>query len=254
MRGSDCSALTGKPKELGQLADQNDQSQPVDVAVAHGLRQKVGEEPHTSQTGDDADQARHHREQPPHRHALRRVDARERHDHRGDQRGDGRVGADHQYPRGTEQRVREQRHHGRVEPVDRGQTRRFGVAHAGRDEQRGEHEAGDHIVASVPQAVGSGRRDSRHPFVDAARGRLVGVLLGGALIRTTVAREGRAEAHGRGYVRRHHETQRAVVWSRRAEAGHSGATPSADAGRCPMTEDRRSRRTQRNRASREYSR
>ena len=119
----------------------------VEVAVAHGQRQQVGDEAEPGQPGGDAEHAGHHRDGGGQAALAAGSAPASGHDRGEDQRRQGRVRAQHEDAGRAEQRVDEERHDRRVQPVDRLEPGRFRVAHAGGHEEGGEHDAGDDVLA-----------------------------------------------------------------------------------------------------------
>ena len=79
--------------------------------------------------------------------ARRVVDDEQWGDGRQDQRRHRRVGPEHEHLRRAEDGVGDEAGDGRVEAGDRRQARELGVGHALRDEDGGQHDAGDEVGA-----------------------------------------------------------------------------------------------------------
>ena len=130
-----------KPEQLGQLADQHRQRDPVHVAVADRLRQKLGDE------AEPRKPARTHTA--PETIAIMLASATARcgsppdsgSTTAEDDGGQRRVRPEHQDPARPEQRVGQQRDDRRVEPVDAGHARRHRIGDADRHQHRRQHEA-----------------------------------------------------------------------------------------------------------------
>ena len=71
-------------------------------------------------------------------------------------------GPKHEDAGGSEQRVRKERQHRRVQAGDGGKPGQLGVRHALRDEQRGEHHPGDDVPTEPRPPVGAHQVHSRH--------------------------------------------------------------------------------------------
>ena len=136
-------------EEPRELAHEHDDRDPVEKPDPHGLREQLGEHAEAGEARNDAQHTHQHRQHPGERHRLRRVaaSAEEREDRRRDERTERRVRPEHEDPRRTEDRVCEQRGHGRVETGHRREPGELGVRHALGDEQRDQSKTGDHVVA-----------------------------------------------------------------------------------------------------------
>ena len=148
-------AARAEPEQPGQLADDDDQRDAVEVALPHGSRQEIGQEPESGERRPHDDQADEDRQKPGQCNGARLVAGRERHDRRGDDRQQRRVGPEDQDPRGTEQRVGQERQDGRIQADDRGQPGCLGVAHPGRDEDRGQDEPREDVMSQRGALIGA---------------------------------------------------------------------------------------------------
>ena len=125
-------------EQLGELAHDDRDREPVHVADLHLLGEQVGDEAELAEAEADLDRARPSAPSSPRaRSASRRVVRHEqRHDRREDQRRDRGIRAEHQDPRGTEERVADETGDRRVEAGDGGKARELRVRHALRHEDR----------------------------------------------------------------------------------------------------------------------
>jgi hypothetical protein len=80
-----------------------------------------------------------------------------------DERGDRRVGREHEDSRRPHQRIDEKRHHRRVQAGDGWQTGELRVGHALRDEQRREHDPGDEVTVERGALVRTRDTDAGKP-------------------------------------------------------------------------------------------
>src|SRR5512139_453550 len=156
-------ALDREAEQLGQLADQHRQRDAVHVAVADRLGQEFGDEAQARHAGQDARHPGddgHHAGQ---RDGARRVAVGQRQDDGEDDRGERRVGAQHQDAAGAEQRIREQRDDRRVEAVDARHPGRHGIGDADRHQHRRQHQSRDEVVAQPGRLVAAQRHEARQP-------------------------------------------------------------------------------------------
>ena len=127
--------------DAGDLAADQDQADPGDVADQNRLRQHRREEPQASDgtrdadPGDDQRQRRHQRDVP------RRVSSRDRRDPRGSQDRRARLWPDPEVTAGPHDRVHQQRPDHGVEAELRWQAGQLGVGHRLRDEHRADRQA-----------------------------------------------------------------------------------------------------------------
>ncbi len=155
--------LCGEPEHLRQLADEDRERQAVQIADPDRLGEELRHEPGPGQAGQHTHHPRDHRDQTAQRKRLRRPGGRHGQNRRRDQRRHGAVGADHEDPRRTDQRIHRHRHHGCVDARDRGHARQLRVRHSLRDEQRSEHNPGDDVVTKPLAPVADKRCDAREP-------------------------------------------------------------------------------------------
>ena len=148
----DIVTVRAEPEQPGQLADHDDQRDAIEIALAHGRGQEIGQEPEPGDRRPDDDQADEDRQQAGQRDGPRLVARRQRHDRRRDDRQQRRVRPENQDPRRTEERVGDQRQDRRVQPDDRGQAGRLGVAHPGGDQDRGQDDPGEHVASPARRA------------------------------------------------------------------------------------------------------
>ena len=137
-----------EPEQLRQLADDDDQRDAVHVAVPDGLGQQVGDEPEPGQARNDAQTACEDREHPARAIASpgpRRPAAVMEAAISG---ASDESGPEHEDAARPEDGVGDERHDRRVQPRDRREARRLGIAHAGRDQQRREHQPGGEVAGS----------------------------------------------------------------------------------------------------------
>jgi hypothetical protein len=136
-------------EELGQLTEQHGQRDPVHVAVADGLGQQVGDEPEAGEPGEHAQQAREDRQHAGQGDGFGVAAGGQGEDRGRDQRGQGGVRTKDEDPARAGDGVDDQRNDGGVEPVDRREPGGLRIPHAGRYQQRGEHDPG-HDIAGQP--------------------------------------------------------------------------------------------------------
>ena len=156
--------------ELRELPDDDRDRQPVHVADLHLLGEQVGDEAELPDTQPDQDQTDEHGHHPGERDRLPRIvgDDDQRCDGGEDQRRHRGVRSEHQHPRRAHERVADEARDRGVQPGDGWQAGQLGIGHALRDEDRGQHDAGDHILAEPCLLVGVQRTDTRHHCGDAA--------------------------------------------------------------------------------------
>ena len=162
--------VDGEAEELGQLAHQDREGEPVHVADLGRLGEQVGDEAELADAGADhadGDEDRQHRRE---RDRLRRiaVGADQREDRRRDHRPERRVRAEDEDARRPEHGVAEQAHDRGVEAGDRRQAGQLRVGHALGHQQRGQHEAGHDVLGQPGAVVGAERRDARDVLLHAA--------------------------------------------------------------------------------------
>ena len=139
-------------EQLGQLADEDDQRDAVQIAGQDRLRQEGGDEAEPGRAGDQVEHAGHQREDRQQGQIPLRVACRERRQARSDQQAGGGVRTDDQLPRGAEQRIGEQREDRRVDADDGGHAGEIGVGEADRQGDRRDRNPGQHIFGQ-PAAV-----------------------------------------------------------------------------------------------------
>ena len=140
-------------EQLGQLADDHDQGDAVEVADPDRRGQQGGQEAEPRDARRDDDHPGDDREEGRQGDRPCLVSGGQRHDRGSDERDERRVRTEDQDPRRPEGRVRQQRHDRGVQTDDRRQARRLRVAHPGRHEDRGQDEPGDDVLAQVAAAV-----------------------------------------------------------------------------------------------------
>ena len=157
-----------EPEQRRELAHEHYQRDAVEEPDAHRLREQVGQRPEPREARDDAHDADQQRERTGERDRLLRITVRadQRQHGRGDERGDGGVGPEHEDPGRTEDRVGQQRDDGRVQTRHRRQTGELGVRHPLREQERGQRDAGNEVTAQPsplirPRQAEPGRSGSR---------------------------------------------------------------------------------------------
>ena len=165
--------IDGEPEELGQLADDDRQREPVHVADLGRLRQQVRDEPEPGQPGDHHHHADHHRQHRRERDGPSGVTVgeQERGDRRRDHRAQRRVGTEHQHSGGPEDRVPDQAQDRGVEPGHRRQPGQLGVRHPLRHQQRRQDEAGDDVLGQPCPLVRPGQPQTGHVLLPPGRSR-----------------------------------------------------------------------------------
>ena len=117
-------------EQLGQLADDDDERQPVHVAHLHLVGQEVGHEAEAGESHADLDEGDDHGQHAGQGDGPVGVAPDQQRDQGGeDHRRDGRVGAEHQDPRRPEDGVSDQASDGRVEAGDGWKAGQLGVGH-----------------------------------------------------------------------------------------------------------------------------
>jgi hypothetical protein len=167
--GEQPAALDGEAAQLGELPDQDGDGDAVQVAGLHRPRQQLGHEPQPGQAGDQDDQAGEDGQGAGQGDRRLGVVAAQGQDHGRDHRGQRRVGPEHHHPRRPKDGVDDQGHDGGVQPGDRGQAGRLGVAHAHRDQQGGQDQPGHQVAAQPGAPVLAQGAQPRHPPLGAAR-------------------------------------------------------------------------------------
>ena len=161
-----------KAEELRNLAQQHRQRDAVHVAVADRLRQQLGNEAQTREAGRHAHDAGDDRHRGTGCDRPLRVARRQRQDDRQNHGRERRVRTQNENAARTEDRVREQRDDGRVEPVDTGHARCLGVRDADRYEHRRHDETGDEVVPQPRRFVLTKNLQPGSPAPPAGRARL----------------------------------------------------------------------------------
>ena len=152
-----------EPAQLGQLADDDGDRQPVHVADLDLLREQIGDEAELRDPEPDQDQPDHDRHHPGERDGRLRIACDgERHDGGEDQRRHRRVRPEHEHARRTHQRIPDEAGNGRVEPGHRRQAGQLGVGHALRYQDRRQHHPGHEIGAQPHALVAAERPDAGH--------------------------------------------------------------------------------------------
>ena len=155
--------LGREAEELGELADDDRDGQPVHVADLDLLGEQVGDEPELAEAQADLDEADHERQHAGHGDRAGRVVGHEqRRDGGEDERRDGRVRAEDQHARRPEQRVHDEAGDGRVEAGDRRQPGQLRVRQPLRHEDRREDDAGDEVEAQPRRLVRAQHADAGH--------------------------------------------------------------------------------------------
>ena len=156
-------------EELGQLADDDRDGQPVHVADLDLLGEQVGDEPQLAQAQADLDEAYHERQHP--RHGDRAggvVRHDERHDGGEDERRDGRVRAEDEHARRPEKRVHDETGDRRVEAGDGRETGQLSVREPLRHQDGREDDAGDEVEAQPRRLVRAQHAHARHGRIQTA--------------------------------------------------------------------------------------
>ena len=159
-----------EPEDLGKLADEDGERDPVEVPVPDRFREEVGDEAEPGETAHHAQEARQDGEEPGQRDRPLRVPGGEGQDRRRDEGGQRRVGPEDEDAARPEDGVRDERDDGGVEPVDGGQARGLRVAHPDGNEDRREDEAGDEVAGEPRALVRAQHREEGDPAAQALRG------------------------------------------------------------------------------------
>ena len=140
----------GEPEQLGQLPDQDRESQAVHVADHGRLREQVGYEAELRDSAGHHERSHQQREHRRERDCTLRVavGSEQGQDRGRDHRPERGVGPEHEDLRWPEDRVPGQTEDRGVETGDRGKARELGVCHSLRDEKRGQNQARDDVPGS----------------------------------------------------------------------------------------------------------
>ena len=133
-------------QQLGQLADDDDDGDPVEVAGQDRLREEAREEAEAAEPGHDVERARDQRQHRQEREVPRGVALRQRGEARRDHDAGGGVGAEDQLARGAEQRIGHQRED---RGVDADRSRHAGELRVGdpdRQADRRDRQARRHVL------------------------------------------------------------------------------------------------------------
>ncbi len=154
-------------KQLGQLADEDDERDAVQIAGQDRLGQEGGDEAEPGRAGDQVEHAGHQREDRQQGQIPFRVARCERRQAGRDQQAGGGVRTDDQLPRRAEQGIGQQRKDRRVDADDRGHARELGVGEADRQGDRRDRDPGHDVfgqpAAVVPHQRGEPGREPRQP-------------------------------------------------------------------------------------------
>ena len=162
------SGVDREPEQLRELADEDGQRDPVQVADPDRLRQQLREQPEPQDAEGDAERAGDQRE--------RRGEIEGRVPDRPRASGatvaamiaaSDESGPSTRIRLGPKTRVEQQRDDRRVQAGDRRQAGRLGVAHPDRDEDRGKDEPGDEVGGQPRPFVGSRDAESGDQAQDA---------------------------------------------------------------------------------------
>jgi hypothetical protein len=132
-------SLNRHSEYFGQLVDQHGERDAVHIAIANRLGEQFGYEPEPEETCQNAHYTRHHSHHAGQGHGARRIATGVRQHDCQYHRGEGRIRPEHKDAAGTKQRVRQQRDHGGVQPVDARDSGGLRVCDSGRDKHRGQH-------------------------------------------------------------------------------------------------------------------
>ena len=135
-----------EPEQLRQLADEDHDREPGQVADADGSGQKIGNEPELGDPGGDRDCPHEERKHAGQGDRRLLVASRQWEDRRRDHRPEGRIGTEDEDRRRPDQGVRDEADYRRVQPGDRRQPGQLRVGHALRDEQGHQDDAGDQVA------------------------------------------------------------------------------------------------------------
>ena len=153
----------GEAEELRDLAHHHGQRDAVHVAVTDWFRQQLGNEAETREARSHAHHTGHDRHHSAKRDGALRVAARKRQHGCQDHSRERRVRSEDKNAARTEQRVREQRHDGRVEPVDPWQPGCLRIRNADRHEHRRHDETCDDVVSQPGRLILSKRAETGDP-------------------------------------------------------------------------------------------
>ena len=145
--------LHGEAEHLGQLADQHGQRDSVHVAVTDRLGEQFGDETEATQASHDAHTPRDDCHHAGERDGAQRVTAGQRHNDGEDQGGQRGIRPQHEDAAWAKQRVRQQRHDGRVEPVDARHARCHRVGDTDRHQHGRQHQTGRDVMTQPADLV-----------------------------------------------------------------------------------------------------
>ena len=151
-------------EELGELADDDGDAEPVHVADLDFAGEQVGDEAQLAEPETDLDQPHQQREHPRERDRRRRVSPREEwHDGGEDQRRQRRIRSEDEHPGRAEHRIRDQAGDGGVQTGDRWESRQLRVRHALGHQDRGEHDARHGVLRQPLAPIPTRDPDPRDP-------------------------------------------------------------------------------------------
>ncbi len=154
----------GEPEQLGQLTDKDGEREAVHVADLGRLREQVGDEAELEHAGEHRNRTDHERKCRSVRDGclLAPVGSRERDDGCRDHRAERRVRPEDEDSGRAEHGVADQSEDRGVETGDGGQPGQLGVCHPLGDQERGDHQAGDKVLAEEGGPVRPQHRQARH--------------------------------------------------------------------------------------------
>ena len=160
--------IGGESEELGQLSDDDHQSEPVHVADLHLVREEIGDEPQPRHAEADLDERHDDREHAGEGDRLVGIASghQERQQRREDHGRDRGVRAEDEDARRSEHRIAHKAHDGRVQPCDGWKASQLRVCHALGHKDGGEHDARDHVGPGPPALVRASDPKTRDPPAD----------------------------------------------------------------------------------------
>ena len=135
------------PNNLGKLSDDHSQRDAIDVAIAHGLGEKVRDEAQLEYARRHADETGEDREHASEGDRPRRIPGGQRQHHRGDDPRQRGVRAEDEDATGTEKSIGDQRDQGGIKAGDGWQPGRLCIGHPDRHQDGRQDKSGDDILA-----------------------------------------------------------------------------------------------------------
>ena len=150
------------PSSFAELAEDEHDGDPGDVADQHRLGEGVGDPADAGHACHEVDHPHHDREHRRQRGVLRAPADGNRSERRRDQQRDGALGPDGHPRRGTQEGVRQHREEQRIETGGDRHTGQLRVRHGCRHRQRRHRDPSEHVGAQPAPRVAGHRPRERH--------------------------------------------------------------------------------------------